>query len=96
MSNGEDAVVVRQDGVLGGRPTFRGTRVQAEILFENLADGYSIDEIADDFPTLDRDDLRSAILEAGRLIIERAPQVESTPAQDIERPLKTARARLSR
>ncbi|WP_082536913.1 MULTISPECIES: DUF433 domain-containing protein [unclassified Aureimonas] len=88
-------VVVRQEGVLGGRPTFRGTRVQAEILFENLAGGYSLDEIADDFPTLDRDDLRAAIIEAGRLIIESAPCVPHAASTDADPP-EVPRARLSR
>ncbi len=43
--------------VLGGRRVFRGTRVPVEVLFENLADGMSIDEILDQYDTLDRDDV---------------------------------------
>jgi uncharacterized protein (DUF433 family) len=43
--------------VLGGRRVFRGTRVPVEALFENLADGMSVDEILDQYDTLDRDDL---------------------------------------
>jgi uncharacterized protein (DUF433 family) len=38
-------VIVRNPGILGGRPVFRGTRVPVEVLFENLEDGLSIDEI---------------------------------------------------
>jgi len=83
-------VIVRQEGVLGGRPTFRGTRVQAEILFENLADGYSIDEIAESFPTLDRDELRLALKQACELIISAAPSVAR------EREPKATHAGLSR
>ena len=36
-------VIVRDPDILGGRPVFRGTRVPVEVLFENLADGLSID-----------------------------------------------------
>ena len=43
--------------VLGGRQVFRGTRVPIEVLFENLADGMSIDEILDQYGTLNRDDI---------------------------------------
>ena len=43
--------------VMGGRRVFRGTRVPVEVLFENLADGLSIDEILDAYETLDRDDV---------------------------------------
>ena len=38
-------VIVRDPDILGGRPVFRGTRVPVEVLFENLEDGLSIDEI---------------------------------------------------
>ena len=72
-----EPVIVRQRGVLGGRPTFRGTRCQAELLFENLATGYSIDDLLEAFPTLDRRDLQSALLEAMELLMERAPEVEA-------------------
>ncbi|MBC8128913.1 MAG: DUF433 domain-containing protein [Rhizobiaceae bacterium] len=42
---------------MGGRRVFRGTRVPVEVLFENLADGMSLDEILDDYETLDHDDV---------------------------------------
>jgi len=71
----ETPVIVRQEGVLLGRPTFRGTRIQAEILFENLADGDDIDEIIQDFPTLDRDEVRLALAQACDLIMTAAPAV---------------------
>ena len=43
--------------VMGGRRVFRGTRVPVEILFENLADGLSLDEILGAYETLSRNDL---------------------------------------
>ena len=47
--------------VLGGRLVFRGTRIPVEVLFENLADGLSLDEILDAYPTLNREDAIAAI-----------------------------------
>jgi uncharacterized protein (DUF433 family) len=47
--------------VMGGRRVFRGTRIPVEVLFENLADGLSLDEILDAYPTLNREDAVSAI-----------------------------------
>jgi uncharacterized protein (DUF433 family) len=38
--------------VMGGRLVFRGTRIPIEVLFENLADGMSLHEIADAYPSL--------------------------------------------
>ena len=40
--------------VMGGRLVFRGTRIPIEVLFETLADGMSLDEILDAYPTLNR------------------------------------------
>jgi uncharacterized protein (DUF433 family) len=47
--------------VMGGRLVFRGTRIPVEILFENLADGMSLDEILDAYPNIKRDDAVAAI-----------------------------------
>jgi uncharacterized protein (DUF433 family) len=50
-------VIVRDPDILGGRPVFRGTRVPVEVLFENLEDGLSIDEIIEAYPSLNREDV---------------------------------------
>jgi len=47
--------------VMGGRLVFRGTRIPVEVLFDNLADGMSLDEILDAYPTLKRHDAVAAI-----------------------------------
>ena len=52
-----DDLVTSGPEVLGGRRVFRGTRAPVEILFENLAEGMSIDEILDQYESLDRDDV---------------------------------------
>ncbi|HEY1930846.1 MAG TPA: DUF433 domain-containing protein [Acetobacteraceae bacterium] len=51
------SVIVRDPEILGGRPVFRGTRVPVEVLFENLEDGLSIDEIIEAYPSLNREDV---------------------------------------
>jgi uncharacterized protein (DUF433 family) len=50
-------VIVRDPEILGGRPVFRGTRVPVEVLFENLEDGLSINEIVEAYPSLNKEDL---------------------------------------
>lgn len=52
-----DEIVVSDPEIMGGRPVFRSTRVPIEVLFENLADGMSIDDILGQYPTLDRNDI---------------------------------------
>jgi uncharacterized protein (DUF433 family) len=46
---------------MGGRRVFCGTRIPAEVLFENLADGMSLDEILDAYPNLNREDALAAV-----------------------------------
>jgi uncharacterized protein (DUF433 family) len=57
--------IVRDPGILGGRPVFRGTRVPVDTLFANLADGLSLDEILESYPTVSRPDAL-AVLELAR------------------------------
>ncbi len=58
-------LVARDPEILGGRSVFRGTLVPIEILFENLDDGLSLDEILDSYPTIPRS-AAIALLEAGK------------------------------
>jgi uncharacterized protein (DUF433 family) len=41
--------------ILGGRPVFTGTRVPLDALWNNLADGASLDEFLEWFPTVSRE-----------------------------------------
>jgi uncharacterized protein (DUF433 family) len=51
--------------ILGGTPVFVGTRVPVELLFDNLEDGMSLDEICSDYPTIPREGA-IAVLEAAK------------------------------
>lgn len=57
--------------VMGGRTVFAGTRVPVEVLFENLADGLTVDEIIDSYPTLRKEDILSVLAEACRRVSQR-------------------------
>ena len=50
-----------------GQPTVRGLRYPVETLLELLASGMTIDEVIEDYPDLERDDLLAAI-EFGALV----------------------------
>jgi uncharacterized protein (DUF433 family) len=54
-------IVSRDPDVLGGTPVFAGTRVPVAVLFENLADGMTLDEILDAYPTLNREAALAAL-----------------------------------
>jgi uncharacterized protein (DUF433 family) len=67
-----EALIVRDPDVLGGRPVFRGTRVPVDVLFDNLADGLTLDEILHAYPTLDREDVVSALELARKRLLDEA------------------------
>lgn len=56
-----DELIVSDPEVMGGRRVFRNTRVPVEVLFENLADGMSVDEILDEYETLDPNDVKRVL-----------------------------------
>jgi uncharacterized protein (DUF433 family) len=50
--------------VFGGTPVFIGTRVPVAVLFENLADGLTLEEILESYPTLNRETVLNVLKEA--------------------------------
>ena len=51
-----------EPGVCGGRPTIRGLRLTVDFVLKLLGDGYTADEIAEEYPELECED----VLEAAR------------------------------
>lgn len=58
--------------IMGGTPVFRGTRVPIALVFENLADGVGLDEILDEYPTLDRADVLAVLKAAADQVVAAA------------------------
>ncbi len=58
--------ITSDPAVCHGQPTVRGLRYTVESLLELLASGMTIDDVLEDHPDLERDDL-SAVLEFGAL-----------------------------
>jgi len=50
-----DAAIIKDKGILGGTPVFRGTRVPFQALLDYLEGGQNIEEFLDDFPTVTRE-----------------------------------------
>lgn len=61
-------IVSSNPEILGGTPVFVGTRVPVAVLFENLADGLTLDEILDAYPTLTREKALAALQQAESLM----------------------------
>jgi uncharacterized protein (DUF433 family) len=54
--------------ILGGKPIVRGLRIPVEMILELLAKGATSQEILEDYPDLEPDDLRAALLYAHHLV----------------------------
>mgnify|MGYP001575846195 CR=1 FL=1 len=47
--------------VLAGKPVIKGTRISVELILEMLSSGMSIDEILNEYPHLQREDILAAL-----------------------------------
>jgi uncharacterized protein (DUF433 family) len=54
--------------VMVGKPTVRGLRISLEQILRALADGVTERELLDDYPELEPDDIRAALLYASELV----------------------------
>lgn len=66
------SIIVRDPDILSGTPCFQGTRVPVTAVFQNLAAGMTLDELLENFPSLNRADVLAVLLEAGDRIAEAA------------------------
>ena len=53
--------IVRDSGICGGEPVFKGTRVTLRTVLASLAGGDSAEDILADFPSLKAEDIQAAI-----------------------------------
>jgi len=53
--------IVRHPKLCGGEPVLKGTRVTLRTVLASLAEGATVQEVLEDFPTLTEDDVRAAI-----------------------------------
>ena len=56
--------------VLCGKPIIRGMRISVEMILELLAKGAAEQEILEDYPELEPDDLRAALLYAHHMVAQ--------------------------
>jgi uncharacterized protein (DUF433 family) len=46
--------ITRDPAILGGKPVIAGTRISVQLILEKLRDGWSVDDLLDDYPHLTR------------------------------------------
>jgi uncharacterized protein (DUF433 family) len=64
--------VTANPAILGGKPVFAGTRVPVEALWNNLADGATLDDFLRWFPTVTREQAEAVLRYGYRSLAEAA------------------------
>ena len=64
-----DRITVDPD-VLVGKPTIRGLRISVEQILKALAAGVTTQDLLQDYPELEEDDIKASLLYASRLVEE--------------------------
>jgi uncharacterized protein (DUF433 family) len=60
--------IVSDSGVLVGKPTIKGTRLAVEFILERLADGWTQQEMLENYPRLTPEDLQAVFAYANECI----------------------------
>ena len=60
-----------------GQACIAGTRVMVSVILDNLAEGNSVDEILENYPTVSREAITASLLYAAELAKERVISVYS-------------------
>ena len=56
--------------VMVGKPTIRGIRITVEQILKALGNGVTVEDLLEDYPELEKDDIRAVFLYAARLVSE--------------------------
>jgi uncharacterized protein (DUF433 family) len=61
MTDDTSSLIIADPEILGGKPVIAGTRVSVQLILEKLRDGWSIQDLLEDYPHLTREQIIAAI-----------------------------------
>lgn len=59
--------ITQNPAIMGGKPCIRGMRMTVGMIASQIDGGRSIEDLLEDYPYLDRDDILAALRYAGRV-----------------------------
>jgi len=68
MATRPQSRIVSQPNVMAGAPTIKGTRVTVAAILGQLAAGSSFEELLEDYPSIQYDDIRAALAFAAQTV----------------------------
>jgi uncharacterized protein (DUF433 family) len=60
--------IISNPNILAGKPTFTGTRISVSMVVDHLANGWTIDQMLQEFPTLKLEYIQEALRLSAYLI----------------------------
>jgi uncharacterized protein (DUF433 family) len=61
MTDDTSTLITADPEILGGKPAIVGARISVQLILEKLCDGWSIQDLLDDYPQLTREQITAAI-----------------------------------
>ena len=68
MTDDTSSLITSAPEILGGKPVIAGTRISVQLILEKLRDGWSIQDLLDDYPHLTREQIIAAIAYAASVM----------------------------
>ena len=68
MTDDTSSLITSDPEILGGKPVIAGTRISVQLILEKLGDGWSIQDLLEDYPHLKRDQIIAAIAYAASVM----------------------------
>ena len=68
MTDDTSSLITSDPEILGGKPVIAGTRISVQLILEKLGDGWSIQDLLEDYPHLTRDQIIAAIAYAASVM----------------------------
>ncbi len=55
------ARIITDPAILGGKPVIAGTRISVQLILEKIRDGWTIEDLLDDYPHVTREQIIAAL-----------------------------------
>jgi uncharacterized protein (DUF433 family) len=68
MTDDTSLLITSDPEILGGKPVIAGTRISVQLILEKLRDGWSIQDLLDDYPHLTPEQIIAAIAYAASVM----------------------------
>jgi uncharacterized protein (DUF433 family) len=68
MTDDTSSLITSDPAILGGKPVIAGTRISVQLILEKLRDGWSLQDLLDDYPHLTREQIIAAIAYAASVM----------------------------